>query len=337
MRLIKILVAVFCVGYTLQAVAQEESTLWTSSRPDGHAPIGVMGDHIHKKGEFMMSYRYMGMKMEDNRTGSDDISTSAVLQTYMIAPTSMEMTMHMLGGMYAISDRVTLMAMLNYQESSMDHLTRMGATFTTESSSFGDVKLSTLYGLLNKNKSTLHLTTGISLPLGSITQRDATPMGDNQKLPYPMQIGSGTFDFLPGLTFQNQADRISWGAQLTGNIRLGENGEGYRLGNSAKITSWASYKLCDWASFSARLVGKTMGDISGMDDDLNPMIVQTADPENHGGSILDSVYGMNLYIRDGLLKGHRIGLEYQLPLYQNLNGPQLSVESGMTIGWQYAF
>jgi hypothetical protein len=27
------------------------------SRPDSHAPIGVMGDHAHKTGEVMLSYR----------------------------------------------------------------------------------------------------------------------------------------------------------------------------------------------------------------------------------------------------------------------------------------
>ena len=35
-------------------------------RPDNHAPITVMGDHIHEKGELMFSYRYMHMSMKDN-------------------------------------------------------------------------------------------------------------------------------------------------------------------------------------------------------------------------------------------------------------------------------
>ena len=32
-------------------------------RVDTHAPIGVMGDHLHKQGEIMVSYRYMQMEM----------------------------------------------------------------------------------------------------------------------------------------------------------------------------------------------------------------------------------------------------------------------------------
>src|SRR6056297_729110 len=43
-------------------------------RADGHAPIGVMGDHRHKTGEVMLSYRYMFMDMRGNRTGDDSIS-----------------------------------------------------------------------------------------------------------------------------------------------------------------------------------------------------------------------------------------------------------------------
>ena len=40
-----------------------------SAQPDDHAPIGVMADHQHQKGEWMISYRYMGMAMDGNRDG----------------------------------------------------------------------------------------------------------------------------------------------------------------------------------------------------------------------------------------------------------------------------
>lgn len=44
---------------------------WRGARPGGHAPIGVMGDHQHGKGELMFSYRYMTMSMHGNRKGTD--------------------------------------------------------------------------------------------------------------------------------------------------------------------------------------------------------------------------------------------------------------------------
>ena len=45
---------------------------WTASRPDGHAPISVMGDHMHAMGEWMVSYRYMTMDMKGLLKGSNE-------------------------------------------------------------------------------------------------------------------------------------------------------------------------------------------------------------------------------------------------------------------------
>jgi len=35
--------------------------------------------------------------------------------------------------------------------------------------------------------------------------------------------------------------------------------------------------------------------------------------------------------------GHRLAIEYALPLHRDLNGPQLETDSVVTIGWQKAF
>ena len=37
---------------------------------DSHGPISIMGDHIHKKNEFMFSYRLMKMEMNDILNGT---------------------------------------------------------------------------------------------------------------------------------------------------------------------------------------------------------------------------------------------------------------------------
>ena len=44
----------------------------------GHAPIGVMSDHPHEKGGFMLSLRYMGMYMDGMGNGTNSISASKV-------------------------------------------------------------------------------------------------------------------------------------------------------------------------------------------------------------------------------------------------------------------
>jgi hypothetical protein len=52
----------------------EVGIYWSPARPDSHAPIGVMGEHIHSEGEIMVSYRYMLMEMDGSLVGTDDIS-----------------------------------------------------------------------------------------------------------------------------------------------------------------------------------------------------------------------------------------------------------------------
>lgn len=41
------------------------------ARPDSHAPIGVMSDHVMDEDEIMLTYRYMKMRMDGNRTATD--------------------------------------------------------------------------------------------------------------------------------------------------------------------------------------------------------------------------------------------------------------------------
>ncbi|MEM9142404.1 MAG: transporter [Bacteroidota bacterium] len=311
---------------------------WSAGRPDGHAPISVMGDHMHGKGEWMFSYRYMYMNMEDLKAGSDDASFQDALNDYVITPTQMPMNMHMLGAMYAPSDRLTLMAMVNVLSMEMDHLTRMGTTFTTESSGFGDIQISGLYRFFNKNRQTMHGQLGFSIPTGSVTESDVTPASapNAVELPYPMQIGSGTFDTNLALTYLCQGNLFSFGSQLRGILRFGENDREFRYGNRYSWNNWVAAKATDWLSFSLRIEGLTVGEIHGADPNLNPMMVITADTENSGGNSLNSGLGFNTYIPNGALKNLRFGFEFGFPLYQDLNGVQLKNKETLTLGLQYA-
>jgi len=309
---------------------------WTSGRPDGHAPISVMGDHTHHKGEVMFSYRYMNMYMEGLQQGEDDISASdARSNGYMVAPLDMSMGMHMLGVMYAPSDDITLMAMASYITNEMDLQTGMNVDFTTASAGFGDLKLGMLYQFLNKKRQTLHSQVSVSIPTGSIDTTDETPAGELQ-LPYPMQVGSGTYDVDLGLTYLGQCDAVSWGAQVKGTYRFGTNDFDYRLGNRYMINTWFAYKANDWLSFSARVEGLSVSEVQGVNPNLNPAMVTTADVANSGGKYMNAGLGFNLYAKKGALKGARFGAEYALPIHQDVNGIQLAQQQTITLGLQYS-
>ena len=285
----------------------------------------------------MFSYRYMHMDMGGNRDGSRRISFEDTLAQFPVTPVSMTMDMHMFGAMYAPTDGLTAMLMLPYVEKSMDHITRTGGMFRTRSSGLGDIKLAGLISIVNTSRHKLHFNAGVSLPTGSIGERDAIPINPDSQLPYPMQIGSGTWDLLPGITYVGQADSFSWGVQLTGVVRLGTNSRDYSLGDRLQATAWAAVVLADWLSGSVRVVFENWGNVDGADPELMPGLVQTARPDLQGGDRVDIGIGFNVLLPDGFLQGHRIAVEVIVPVHQNLDGPQMERDWSVIAGWQKAF
>ena len=77
--------------------------------------VNILESHIHKKGEWMIGYRYMFMDMGGNRDGTSEQSLASVLAAFPVAPTAMQMQMHMASLMYAPSDDLTLMVMFPYK------------------------------------------------------------------------------------------------------------------------------------------------------------------------------------------------------------------------------
>ena len=323
--------------------ANDTLVSYSGSRPDGHAPISIMGDHTHGKGEFMVSYRYMAMTMEDILVGDGVQDSEDLLMSnggnYMVTPNKMPMQMHMLGLMYAPTHKLTLFAMANYVSMEMDHLTAMQTRFTTTSSGLGDTKLGFLYNFYSKKRSKLHANFTLSIPTGSIDNKDVTPAsnGNDIILPYPMQIGSGTVDFEPGVTYLTQGNRWSFGSQLKGLFRVDDNKNGYALGEQYTLNSWFAVNATEFLSVSARLEGKVIENIEGANSDLNPNMIITADKSNSGGEFIKSGLGLNFYVPKGILKGLRLGIEYAYPIYQNVNGTQLQSLESLTAGVQYAF
>lgn len=341
------LIVLACVAFASPAVwsqTQQGHTMempmmagpqWTSARPDGHAPVGVKAGNTHHARKWMFSYLFMFMEMDGNRDRTDRIGTNEVLRDFPVTPTRMTMQMHMAGVMYAPTHHLTLMAMFPFIRMSMDHVTRTNVKFTTESSGVGDLKLTALYILRRIGRHRFHLNAGLSFPTGSIDEKDDTPAGPNQKLPYPMQLGSGTFDLFPGITYLGQTENWSWGGQAMGMIRLGENDNEYTLGNRYLQTGWVARRWTEWLSTSARLDWQIWGNIDGADPDLNPAVVPTADPDRRGRQRLDLLFGANLYAPKGKLSGHRLSIEGGFPIYQDLDGPQLETDWQLFVGWRW--
>lgn len=308
----------------------------------------------------MFSYRFMSMDMEGNLSGSNDISPDTIVTTVpnrffgspgqpptlRVVPLDMTMDMHMFGMMYAPSDRVTLMLMANYIEKDMNHVTYAGGmgtnvlgNFQTSTSGWGDTTVAGLISIFNRDESKLHATVGVSLPTGSTdeTGQILTPMNmqPTVRLPYPMQLGSGSYDPILGLTYSGYGERLAWGAQWRSTFRLQDNDKDYESGDEHRLSGWLSYLWTESTSTSLRIEHYDRSNISGQD----PMIVapvQTADPDRQGVSRTDIAIGINLAGQHGL-DGWRLALEYVVPIDQDLDGPQLETDSQLILGLQKAW
>ena len=298
------------------------------------APIGIMGHHMHPQGEWMVSYSYMQMDMEGFRDGTDSVATPLV--GFAVTPTSMDMDMHMLGTMYGYSEKITLMAMLPIVSNSMDMTMNMtSAQFTTDASGLGDLKLSALFQTGDHWVSSV----GLNLPTGSIDKKDFVPMngGTVIQLPYPMQLGSGSYELTLGTTYIKMYGNNSWGNKADVTVRLNDNDRDYKLGNSVALSSWYSYGVTDKSAVSARIKLLDWGNISGEDAYLAGMVAMNMSPmvfaNLRAGTRADVLLGYNYQLTQAAL----VGLEVGLPVYQNLDGPQMETDMTLQVGVQYEF
>ncbi|MCY3740447.1 MAG: transporter [Candidatus Poribacteria bacterium] len=312
-------------------------------RPDSHAPIGVMGDHGHKTGEMMLSYRFMTMDMRGLQSGTVPLKTADVLKDFMMVPTQMDMQMHMLGVMFAPHNSTTFMGMINYQQRNMEmesiqqhthgeHREPVGH-HEMSSVGIGDTKLEALITLWKTPDLTFLTNVGVSFRTGSIAQTG----NGKQTLPYPMQLGSGSFEARPGITLFGFYNTWSYGGQLRGAFPLHTNSSEYRHGATFVVTAWGARRINNWISLSSRLLLSRQGNITGSNPDLNIGMSPSHRSDFRGHTRLDFAVSCNLTVPTGTFAGQRFAIEMQMPLYQNLNGIQLKSKWLLTLGWQYAF
>ncbi len=309
--------------------------------------MNALGAHTHPKGEIMFGYQFMFMNMEGIRDGTREVTPAEVFAAnpqFTVAHIKMEMEEHMFDVMWAPTDRLTLMAMLPFRQMSMLHVTSTNTTFTQHASGIGDLEIMgmfTVLGDIKKGGHRLLLDAGMSFPTGSIDVQDhrlGDPANPKQKLEYPMQLGSGTFDLRPGLTYLGDSDKWAWGAQALATIRLGKNSSDYAFGNKYRATGWVAYGLTDWLAPYAPLEGTAWGNVTGSDPAYGAVPTSAeASPNLQAGERVNMVLGTTIYAPRGFLKGNRITIEGGLPIHERLTGPQLGLGYMINVGWTYGF
>lgn len=348
--------------------AQDDAAVWHSDRPDGHAPINIMGDHMHHKGEWMLSYRFMPMAMSGNLEGRNSVSNEKIFKNYAAAPVNMLMLMHMVGVMYAPTEHLTIMGMVNYLSNDMPFAQAGSTTEHMRNYGLGDVSVVAMLRMFQKKRHSMHMNVGLSLPTGSIREEHQMSGGHGMTtgaggaanehaghsmttdagtmttastmthtMSYPMQLGSGTVDPFVAITYLGQTDRFSWGAQLQAQSRIGTNYRNYRLGNQWQSAFWGAMNLGAYFSVNASMYYKQIGAIQGKDADISETMLPIGKAANSGRKQVDAGLGINFYVPSGMFKNNRIAVSATVPVYQEVSGIQMKNVWMLTAGYQITF
>ncbi len=320
--------------------------------------------HEHGADGFMFEYKFMRMNMKGLLDGTDSINSNSISAArtgsmtpapgfdYRMSPTKMTMDMHMLMVMYGIDDKISIMGMLHYLDNEMDMIMHMqmsngmpmGDMFgSMNTSGIGDSRIDVMYQVNDELVTSL----GWNIPTGSINEKVTMRMSGTNlntggamsttngpiQAPYSMQLGSGTYDLVPAVTYNKSLGTWNVGGQATYIFRIGENNNNYTLGDQLEVTAWGTYSVNPGFTLSSRINILDWGKIDGQDPNINPMMSPTADPDASGGSRIDVLFGMSGHIN----RHHMLSAEIGFPVYQDLNGPQLETDVLYGIGYQYIY
>lgn len=340
----------------------------TSFESHGHAsshhhhktpPAGVMFGHmLDKPGDFMAGYRFMynwtgGNMMQGAHQVNDQtiINQGCESEPCRFVPTFMDMRMHMIDLMYAPTRWLNVMLMPTIMDMDMNLRRLPGAPPAApgvhehtgvaghETGAIGDTYFSSLIKLIDIPGHRVHVNLGLSAPTGKVDIKlRRIAKNDGGLIHFGMQLGSGTWDFMPSLTYAGERNRWSWGAQFSGIKRLEEkNKSGYRLGDVIQTTTWGGYDVMPWLTALVRGAYTWQGAIHRDFDSFNARIGPMDFPSNYGGEFWDIGVGVNAIVPKGRFAGNRFGFEWIEPVRSEFNGFQLNRQGALSATWSYHF
>lgn len=140
----------------------------------------------------------------------------------------------------------------------------MGEDISARIEGMTDTRIAYLHTARWANNNYLKADFGISLPTGNVNRTYTVSMMGRTKTSYISelgQLGSGTVDFNPVLTYKRFAGKLTFANKLDLRFRTGRNDRDYRLGNELRNSFWVQYNVRpDFYTF-ARINYRTWGDV----------------------------------------------------------------------------
>jgi hypothetical protein len=318
-------------------LAAQDEYVWTSNRPDSHAPLGVDDTRTLEVAALEVTYKFTQMNSQGVWFSNDSLPLAQTLQLYQVAPLTLSRQTHSVMGAYGVTEDLTITASAEFSIYEREQLTSSGIYYITGAEDLGDITASAIYEVHRGGPFILNASFGVVLPTGKARTWAQTPFSGagEESLPYDMRPGGGTFALTPGLTGQVQNEFGTLGAQFRGHINVGTGTVDFTYGDSYQANGWAAYKVNDMFSVSAGVRWQIWGNIEGADPTLDPARDPAADPIFLAGQRADMPLGINFTIPgDGPLAGHRLLAEAVYALHHDYEGPQLGLDWGINLGYR---
>lgn len=317
---------------SLASAAETQSDVSSRSAPP--PPIGVRFGEPLEGQRFRVAYYFDRIQRQGLLVGDDSISPSQVTTSgpYDLAPDSLEVTIHTVQLAYAPHPRATIVVEVPFVMKSLVTLDDAGGRSHEQTRGVGDVVIALVVPFIKKGHESSHVHIGFDIPTGSIRRG-----GDDNRLPFDSQIGNGTFDLEWGWTYRGEMRWLSWGGQAIGRHPIATNGLDYREGSRFEVSVWGAARLLEGLSASLRFGWQKQNNTHVAKGDFlgGPIVDLSDDPKRRGGYRL--VLGPGLSFELPYLEGQRIAIEVGVPVYQNLDGPQLEQDWSIKAGWQWGF
>ncbi len=286
-----------------------------------------------------INYTYKRSKVAGYKNGTNELSFEDVLfspgevrtaQNYPVVPTFITQSVHAASATYAVTSSTSLMLVVPYVSQSTEHISIVPgfSEFVLSTDGIGDITLNAGYKKNLNADGSVTANIGIRFPTGSIDKMGDTPRngaGTLERLPYTMQLGSGTYDISASFGHNRSFNSLTVHANINAIIRTGLNDNAYRLGNSYGLVISSRYTKHYWLQPGIRFSLRHTGNIVGQDESLLvpgafPFPASITDPNNYGGENATTAISLtactNIRCRLSLVA------EVSTPLYQNLNGIQ---------------
>ncbi len=318
-------------------------------------PLGVFGDALPGAGNLLITLSPQFIGNAHSLIGTQGVSAQQIVATtpwywgptvpLRVVPTQRRDELQSVTLAYGVTKDLSIVLNTGVIEKHIGYIIFNGTsgilprgTSNPGTESLQDTQLAAIWRVYQDPIHRLQLNLGMSFPTGSdhniASSLQPTGVWSTGRAFYAMQTSTGTFDVLPGILYGGFLGPWSWGLSYRARLPLTVNDEGYMWGNYQEANGWVGYSWIPGLTTTFRVNGNIQDHIVGADQWIVAKI-QAADPLFYGGKRIELFGGATL---DGKLigvPGLTLLAEAGIPVYQNLNGPQLSKAWQATMGLRW--